>query len=216
MLGTFLKGATAAAVPVDFISSAAAGTGAVAAGTSTFSVTTPTTVAGDYMIAFQFCTIQNTNTNVPAGWTELFRSATSTNTLIVFKRTAVSSEPATHSFNVTTSAISRSSASMLVYRNAVAETVGAITRAASLTITAASIASATRGTLLAAFCWEAISQPITSDPSGMTSRLNFTGNVGVFQRVYDEPWLGGTTGDRTASYSGSAVETVGIQVVLNS
>jgi hypothetical protein len=209
MLGTFLKGGTAAK-PIEFISSATANF----TGTSgTVTVTTPTTATGDYMIAFQFCNMQNTNTTVPSGWTEVFRDASATNTLIIFTRTAVSSEPATHSFNVTTSATSRNSVGLLVYRNASSQTLGAITRANSLTITAASITSAPKGTLLAAFFWEGTSQPITTAPSGMTSRLS-TGFSTPFHHIYDETWAGGTTGNRTASYSGTDVETAGIQVVL--
>jgi hypothetical protein len=209
MLGTFLRGATAAK-PIEFVSSASA----IFTGSSgAVTVTTPTTAAGDYMIAFQFCNIENTNTTVPSGWTQIFKDASATNTLIIFNRAAVFSEPASHSFNVTTSGTSRNSVGLLVYRNAASQTVGAITRANSLTITASSITSAPKGTLLAAFFWEGVSQPITTAPSGMTSRVS-SGAGGASQHVYDETWGGGTTGNRTADYTGTVRDTAGIQVVL--
>lgn len=203
--------ASGAVKQIDFISQA---TAFFTGNSGNVTVTTPTHQTGDLFVAFYFSNSNNTNAAVPSGWTENLRDATATNTVRVFSKTATSSEPASVSFAVTTAATSRNSVAWLVYRgDNLSLQLGSLTRALSNTITAASISGATQGKLLAAFMYEGISQAISTPPSGMTQRSGQI-TAGAHQYIYDEDWSGGTTGDRTASYTGTTVDTAGIQVLI--
>ncbi len=148
---------------------------------------------GDLLVAVGFTDTAGQTITPPTGFNLLYTDTTTTTNFIATK--TASSESGNYTFTFNASA--KTSAAILVYRNATAvNTIGVVAKASSATGTAASITPTYAGVLCCAFASMSAST-VSTPPSGLTQRALSTGGTpGV--GIYD---LSGQSAAATSAYS---------------
>lgn len=195
-----------------FVSSSA---NRVASSTS-LTVTAPTGIQnGDLIVALTFSTSTTVAISPPSGFSQIFNDVAA-NPAVTLNTKVAASESGNYTF--TSNASATFTVIMLVYRNATnINTVGAITRAASATATAASITPSYRGVLLAAFS-NSSSATVATSPSGMTSKVSSATvqNLAPFARAYElSPQDVAATGNKSLFWQTSATVSSQLFQVTN-
>lgn len=196
----------------EFVASA---TAAGSAGGFSFSINKPTgTTEGDFMIALVFK--YNGTTGTPSGWTEIAKTTTGTIRYGLYLKVAGASEPSSYTFPLLDTGFY--AASILTYRGGLGEVtdIGAPTQnSSSSSISAASMSTASKGVLMAAFAGFFSGNPsVSSGPSGMTQRSarNVTDARTAIYELSPSP--AGSTGSKSLSWTGVSGNNLGIQLKI--
>lgn len=193
MLGTFLKGTTAAAAgDIEFISSSSNG----GSNLSSVTVTAPTSIQNeDVLVAFGYSTSNSVLFTPPSGFTN---RATRTLTRSAFYATKLANaESGNYTFTLSNS--STAWVMIAVFRGATNATRNSGAWSASLSsnnITATGITASAQGALLGFFCND-LGSTISTAPSGMTLIASNGQNTPRLHLYGIVPNPSGGTGDKT-------------------
>lgn len=209
MLATFLKTASA----VNDISYVAQSTTQVSSPSTTVVVSKPTgTVQGDLMIMVgALGTGAERTWTGDTGWTEVADQNASPNLRVAYK-VAGASEPASYTFTINSATTSGIGASILTYRNAAYDVVGAFTSGTNPLILP-SISPSENFSFLIAIGARADDVITLGTPAGMTVRVTDADGTAPSYKVCDEVVLSGATGTRSMS-TGSASDVSGIMLAI--
>lgn len=203
MLGTYLKGATAAA-DVEFISSSIN-----RVTTTGNTVVAPTGIQnGDLLVALGINETAGRSLTYPSGFNQRLLNNGTDNSVFVATKVA-SSESGDYTF--TWSGSGNNTIAVLVYRNATDSDrlIGSVTRASpSNTSTAVSISPTTEGALIGFFAQED-NENISVAPDGMTQRAAQTvssPSLAIYDIVPNDT---GATGDKTLRWADNDAAVVG-------
>jgi len=171
--------------------------------TLTNTVTAPAGIQnGDLLVAVGFNLFSGSTVSVPAGFNLVYLENSTGNTMFIAVKSAAS-ESGDYSF--TWSATNSNAVSILVYRDATrVNTVGAISRATSNTVTASSINPSYSGRLCAVFANEDDNVVVGSFPTDMTNRVSYIGSTGVRPGaflIYDKYQAASSSGNKTLTFS---------------
>jgi hypothetical protein len=201
MLATFLKGASAAAADVEFVSSSIN-----RSNQATNTVTAPAGIQdGDLLVAYGSILNINRTVTLPSGFTSrlLVQNTANGNMTVFIATKAASNESGNYVF--TWNQTRDNTVSILVYRNAADEGrfIGAETGGTSASATATSITPAVKGALLALFS-NVDTRTVLTPPSGMTQLALHTGSAPPVAAYGVTPNGTDATGDKTLEWSGSS------------
>jgi hypothetical protein len=210
MLSMLLKTASSQ-LPIQYI-----GESTTQTSTATFStvvVSKPTgTTQGDLMIMIGAIGSGTSRTwTGDTGWTEVADQNSPPNLRVAYK-VAGASEPSSYTFAISSSTNSGIAASILTYRYAAYDTIGAFTSGTNPLILPSVTASKNLSVLIAAGA-RVDANTVLGTPTGMTARVTNSDSTRPSYKICDQSVDAGATGTRSMS-SGSTNEVAGIMLVI--
>ena len=212
MLSTLLKAASSKP-PIQYIAESTT-QGSTGPSVSTVVVNKPTgTAAGDLMImvgAIGSTTAGRTWTG-DTGWTEVADQGAIPSLRVAYK-VAGASEPSSYTFTISSATGTGIAASILTYRYAAYDTIGAFTSGTDPLVLPSVTATSNLSVLIAAGARAAASITLGT-PTGMTARVTDSDATAPSYKICDQSVNAGATGTRSMS-TGSAGNVAGIMLVI--
>lgn len=211
MLSTLLKSASSQR-QIEYIAESTTQTSTTS--TSTIVVSKPTgTIEGDLMIMIGACgSTANTRTwTGDTGWTEVVDQDDFPSLRIAYK-IAGASEPSSYTFTINNSTTTGIAASILTYRNAAYDTIGAFTTGTS-PLVLPSVSPSANSPVLIAVGARAASGITLGTPTSMTARVTQNDATAPSYKICDQSVSYGATGTRSMS-TGSTSDVAGIMFTI--